>query len=195
MCTNMHASLVNTENPISLKVSPGTHGFEPRLIVSRYSPIQYVLLIDHSVCAFSSIWELLRQSETPGRNITFCHMIISLLYKFTRFFIYFLFLSDEGPMFKTLDYTICIGSTPTFLYFDLLYGSRDGMFAVTGRFSSRVYMRMFLPGTISPGTICKVSIISSQQSGTECLYDKNCPALAGLPPGRDEKRPGKILSI
>ena len=36
-----------------------------------------------------------------------------------RFFIYFLFLSDEGPMLKTLDHTIRIGSTPTFLYFDL----------------------------------------------------------------------------
>ena len=30
-----------------------------------------------------------------------------------------LFLSDEGPMLETLDYTIRIGSTPTFLYFDL----------------------------------------------------------------------------
>ena len=26
---------------------------------------------------------------------------------------------DEGPMLETLDYTIRIGSTPTFLYFDL----------------------------------------------------------------------------
>ena len=42
-----------------------------------------------------------------------------LLYKFTWFFIYFLFLSDEGPMLERLDYTIRIGSTPTFLYFDL----------------------------------------------------------------------------
>ena len=42
-----------------------------------------------------------------------------LSYKFTRFFIYFLFLSDEGPTLETLDYTIRIGSTPTFLYFDL----------------------------------------------------------------------------
>ena len=41
------------------------------------------------------------------------------MYKFTRFFIYFLFLSDEGPMLETLDYTIRIGSTPTILYFDL----------------------------------------------------------------------------
>ena len=61
-----------------------------------------------------------------------------------------------------------------------LYGRRDGMFAGTGRFSSRVYMRMFLPGTISPRTICKVSIISSRQSETECLYDKKCSSLAGI---------------
>ena len=27
--------------------------------------------------------------------------------------------SDEGPMLETLDFTIRIGSTPTFLYFDL----------------------------------------------------------------------------
>ena len=29
------------------------------------------------------------------------------------------FLSDEGPTLEMLDYTIRIGSTPTFLYFDL----------------------------------------------------------------------------
>ena len=29
------------------------------------------------------------------------------------------FLSDEGPMLETLDHTIRMGSTPTFLYFDL----------------------------------------------------------------------------
>ena len=29
------------------------------------------------------------------------------------------FFSDEGPMLETLDHTIRIGSTPTFLYFDL----------------------------------------------------------------------------
>ena len=39
--------------------------------------------------------------------------------RFSRFSIYFLFLFDEGPMLETLDYTIRIGSTPTFLYFDL----------------------------------------------------------------------------
>ena len=31
----------------------------------------------------------------------------------------FLFLSDEGSMLETLDFTIHLGSTPTFLYFDL----------------------------------------------------------------------------
>ena len=50
--------------------------------------------------------------------LTFCHVIIS--YKFTRFFIYFLFLSDEGPMLEMLDYTIRIGSTPTILYFIII---------------------------------------------------------------------------
>ena len=30
-----------------------------------------------------------------------------------------LFLFDEGPTLETLDYTIRIGSAPTFLYFDL----------------------------------------------------------------------------
>ena len=30
-----------------------------------------------------------------------------------------MFLSDEGPTLETLDFTIHIGSTPTFLYFDL----------------------------------------------------------------------------
>ena len=44
---------------------------------------------------------------------------LSLLYKFTYKFIYFLFLSDKGPTLETFDHTIRIGSTPTFLYFDL----------------------------------------------------------------------------
>ena len=72
---------------------------------------------------------LRRQSRDTNRNmkvcycfshlhdwLIFCHVVIS--YKFTRFFIYFLFLSVEGPMLETLDYTIRIGSTPTFLYFE-----------------------------------------------------------------------------
>ena len=34
-------------------------------------------------------------------------------------FSHLMFLSDEGPKLETLDYTIHIGSTLTFLYFDL----------------------------------------------------------------------------
>ena len=44
---------------------------------------------------------------------------LSLLYKLTRFFIYFLFLSDKELTLEMLDFTIHIDSTPTFLYFDL----------------------------------------------------------------------------
>ena len=37
-----------------------------------------------------------------------------------------MFLSDEGPKLETVDYTIRIGSTPTFLYFDLyLYSAYE----------------------------------------------------------------------
>ena len=32
-------------------------------------------------------------------------------------------LSDEGPSLETLDFTFYIGSTPTFLYFDLYLNS------------------------------------------------------------------------
>ena len=32
-----------------------------------------------------------------------------------------MFLSDKGPTLETLDFTIHISSTPTFLYFDLVY--------------------------------------------------------------------------
>ena len=49
------------------------------------------------------------------------------------------------------------------------------MFSETVCFSSRVYMRMFPTGTISPGTVCKVSIISSRQSGTGVYMIKIVP--------------------
>ena len=79
-----------------------------------------------------------------------------------------------------------------------LFGRRDGMFAGTGHFSIHPGFTWDCSGTISPRTICKVSIISSRQSGTECLHDKNCPAFSGIPVERtgtpfcrDKKRPGK----
>ena len=43
-----------------------------------------------------------------------------------------MFISDEGPTLETLDFTIRIGSTPTFLYFDLYlntaYAAHYGLF-------------------------------------------------------------------
>ena len=79
-----------------------------------------------------------------------------------------------------------------------LYGRRDGTFARTGRFSSHVCMRIVSTHwrMISPGMICKLSIISSRQSGSGTTLSRFCrdpgwanrnPAL----PGRDEKRPSK----
>ena len=50
-----------------------------------------------------------------------------------------MFLSDEGPMLETLDYTIRIGSTPTFLYFDLyLYSAYAAHFVYNTMVSSPV---------------------------------------------------------
>ena len=37
--------------------------------------------------------------------------------------LHFMFLSDEGPTFKTLDFTFYIGSKPNFLYFDLYFNT------------------------------------------------------------------------
>ena len=37
--------------------------------------------------------------------------------------LHFMFLSNEGPTFETLDFTFYIGSTRTFLYFDLYFNT------------------------------------------------------------------------
>ena len=50
-------------------------------------------------------------------------------------------------------------------------------------------MRMFLLGTVSLATICKVRHSPGEAGRSVCLHDKNFPAFAL--PGRDEKRPGK----
>ena len=45
---------------------------------------------------------------------------------------FFLFLSDKGTTLETLDYTIRIRSTPTFLYFDLyLYSASAAHYVYT----------------------------------------------------------------
>ena len=42
------------------------------------------------------------------------YAFVIVLYKFTRFSIYFLFLFDKGPTLERLDFTIRIGSTQPF---------------------------------------------------------------------------------
>ena len=53
-----------------------------------------------------------------------------------------MFLSDEGPMLETLDYTIRIGSTPTILYFDLYlysaYAAHYVYYNLEGYFKERL---------------------------------------------------------
>ena len=63
----------------------------PATVEYRLHPIMHLLLF------LSPDW------------LTFCHVIIS--YKFTRFFIYFLFLSDEGH--RPFYISICISTLPT----------------------------------------------------------------------------------
>ena len=49
--------------------------------------------------------------------------------------VYFLFLSDEGPMLETFDHTIRIGSTSTFLKFKvfsfIFFGFKYSHFTMT----------------------------------------------------------------
>ena len=96
----------------SIVCSSTSHLFISRLRLVHWSTLKIAndLPIFASYYAFVIVSHLIRLLSLTW---------LSLLYKFTPFFIYFLFLSDEGPMLETLDYTIRIGSTPTFLYFDL----------------------------------------------------------------------------
>ena len=61
------------------------------------------------------------------------------------------FLSDEGPMLETLDYTIRIGSIPTFLYFDLYLYSAYAAHFVYFTFGS------FTFGSFTAATLCLIS--------------------------------------
>ena len=56
-------------------------------------------------------------------------------------------LSDEGPMLETLDYTIRIGSTPTFLCFDLYTQYIDSHFKNQNLESHHQYLAKRRPCT------------------------------------------------
>ena len=73
-----------------------------------------------------------------------------------------MFLSDEGPTFKTLDFAFYIGSTPTFLYFDLYLNTAYAAHYVY--FSELEYLKK---GVHKLGTIktrgCKNTIPEEQE--------------------------------
>ena len=55
-------------------------------------------------------------------HISICNLniLLGVMYNQLAYFMsHYYLLSDEGPTLETLDYTIRIGSTPTFSYFDL----------------------------------------------------------------------------
>ena len=65
-----------------------------------------------------------------------------------------MFLSDEGPMLETLDYAIRIGSTPTFLYFDLyLYSA----YAAHYVYYTKMSVWLFYTGAPGPTMIVAFS--------------------------------------
>ena len=56
---------------------------------------------------------------------------------------------DEGPMLETLDYTIRIGSTPTFLYFDLYLYSAYAAHCIYLLLVPFLYMEIIWQGRFS----------------------------------------------
>ena len=60
-----------------------------------------------------------------------------------------MFLSDEEPTLETLDYTMRIGSTPTFLYFDLyLYSAGAAHYTfikiLIGNINIRLVIKLYI---------------------------------------------------
>ena len=78
-----------------------------------------------------------------------------------------MFLSDEGPTLETLDFTLHIGSTPTFLYIDLntAYAARYVKITLNRTFSDAFPVRferrafvMILSTCTSCFSVCHVSL-------------------------------------
>ena len=99
----------------------------------------FVLSTVHKISGMFNIFKI-----TVSFNTHFC----SSIHLFKNLFG---FLSDEGPMLETLDYTIRIGSTPTFLYFDLYLYSAYAAHFVNFTFLKDCYgdRKLRLPNVIS----------------------------------------------
>ena len=88
-----------------------------------------VYIYIHSIF-YSSNGSLWRRANARNVRLRFPYREYTNLFIFRfvsqhclRRTLHFMFLSDEGPTFKTLDFTFYIGSTPTFLYFDLYFNT------------------------------------------------------------------------
>ena len=94
-------------------------GVLPKLKLTSYDSNVYKSLVRKN----GQLW---RRANARNVRPRFLYRQYTNLFKFRfvslhslRSTLRFMFLSDEGPTFKTLDFTFYIGSTPTFLYFDL----------------------------------------------------------------------------
>ena len=95
------------------------------IFASYYALLRICYCFSHLIGLFSVTW-------------------LSLLYKFTVFF-NFLFLSDEEPTLKTLEFTIQIGSTQTFLYLDLyLYSAYAAHYVYNYWFIVYIYIYIYI---------------------------------------------------
>ena len=87
-------------------------------------------------------------------------------------------LSDEGPTLETLDYTIRIGSTPTFLYFDLyLYSAYAADYVYT--FPIAACMSATGSGRSEQYIHCHYIVLAIQHIATQtsyCYLCKRCHA-------------------
>ena len=124
------------------------------------------------------------QFPAGGLGVAFFVSGPGLVLKCISFWHSNLFIWEAGP-------DVCRDGTIFILCLKTDYmggGTGSGCLQRHDAFQPRFYMRMFLPGTIPPGTICKVSIISSRQSGRSVYMIKIVPALAGIPVERTGSR-------
>ena len=114
-CHSLHHEMVNHLFPFLKSISKlALRLFDLILFISRLRLVYWsTLKIANDLPIFASYYAFVISLTWLAHFLSRDYLL------YTRFFIYFLFLSDEGPMLETLDHTIRAGSTPTFLYFDL----------------------------------------------------------------------------
>ena len=78
-------------------------------------------------------------------------------------------LSDEGPTVETLDFTIRIGSIPTFLYFDLIQDLLYSEVCVLNTYNNRCIQHVYtLYRTIDSTNKLQSSLIFGSKNRASC---------------------------